>query len=284
MRRRRIEGSLNNDNGNEESPMSQLEYGSLITLANGSTSQWLDTNGSGGAGLNVTTASSPNRDNGSGSWLILSDQGRGGAVYHGDIVHLINGWSNFQGAWLDTNGWSVVQESIAVATAPNWNRDTGSGSWKISRVGGNSADPISLGDTIQLMNLYPDSQNTGWWLYADSGGVTANRKSADPGSQWVIQRGIRIQIAKHTHSDFIVLNESSSSATFYFANGDARTVALDTAGVITGHDISPAAGAHGYTSVDGTISLIHGGTVGGTFLYPDIKRAGDSWGSEGATR
>lgn len=82
--------------------------------------------------LCVSVASGSNRDNGSGTWRIITDSS-GGEVKEGELVRLLNGFNNFQGGFLDTRGLGCQDNILCVSTSVSWNRDTGSTTWRFQR-------------------------------------------------------------------------------------------------------------------------------------------------------
>ena len=128
----------------------------------------------------VSTNTNPNRDNGSGSWKIVSATGKadGSPLLYGDKIHLLN---MYPGAgYLDSYGFikdmpafaSYVSggSKIGVFTTQSKNRDNGSGTW-IVKSASSKADgtPVNQSDNIYLQNGYPNSG------YLDiNGSVTEN--------------------------------------------------------------------------------------------------------------
>jgi hypothetical protein len=92
---------------------------------------YLDTRTAGCEGnlLCVSTAETSNRDQGSGTWRIITDSS-GGNVQEDEVVHLLNGYANFTGGFLDTRGAGCKENLYCVSTSENWNRDTGSTYWR----------------------------------------------------------------------------------------------------------------------------------------------------------
>ena len=88
--------------------------------------------------LCVSTALSSNRDAGSGIWKISSAQGKaaGTPVENSALIHLQNGWNQYNGGFLDTRGYQKDYEQtgnhLCVSTALVNNRDLGSGTWKVA--------------------------------------------------------------------------------------------------------------------------------------------------------
>ncbi|HQU83535.1 MAG TPA: helix-turn-helix domain-containing protein [Pyrinomonadaceae bacterium] len=112
----------------------------------------------------VSTHQNPNRENGSGSWKIVSARGKkdGEPLLYGDKIHL---QSTFPDAgFLDNCGWIVDMgifkafvnyEKFAVFTTAEKNRDRGTGTWT---VGSNSefvGNPVLEGHSITLENGFP---------------------------------------------------------------------------------------------------------------------------------
>ncbi|MBL7703230.1 MAG: hypothetical protein JNM14_13345 [Ferruginibacter sp.] len=114
----------------------------------------------------VLTHKNPNRDNGSGSWEILSAEGKenGAPLLYGDKVYLKN---KYPGAgYLDTC-WPIKdlpvykailddKKSVGVFTSGSNNRDNGSGTWTVKP----SSDrfnrlPVHEGNPLFLENGYP---------------------------------------------------------------------------------------------------------------------------------
>lgn len=145
-----------------------LNYGDVIHLqnkwSNNYSGGFLDTRGyqkdfeKTGNYLCVSTATSSNRADGSGSWKVISASGKaeGTSVRVGDIVHLQNQWNNGNGGFLDTRGYQKDFEKtgnfLCVSTSKSDNRDSGSGTWKISSPGKANGSSISSNSDIQLQN------------------------------------------------------------------------------------------------------------------------------------
>lgn len=78
---------------------------------------------------------------------------------YGDVIHLQNGWRNFEGGFLDTRGYQKHFEKtgnhLCVSTATDKNRDGGSGTWLIvSATGKAFGTPVLVGDDIHLENAW----------------------------------------------------------------------------------------------------------------------------------
>ncbi len=78
----------------------------------------------------VSTATSNNRDSGSGTWRIITDSA-GGEVQEDESVHLLNGYGDWKGGFLDTRGAGCEDNLYCVSTSVNWNRDGGSTHWRL---------------------------------------------------------------------------------------------------------------------------------------------------------
>ncbi|MEM9819671.1 MAG: RICIN domain-containing protein [Bacteroidota bacterium] len=147
--------------------MTPLNYGDVVNLKNGwnkNKGGFLDTRGyqkdfeKTGNFLCVSTAKKSNRDGGSGSWKVLSATGKadGTPVLVGDVVHLQNQW-NKNGGYLDTRGYQKDFEKtgnhLCVSTSKEKNRDSGSGTWKITSAKGLSVGtPLTKNSSIHLQN------------------------------------------------------------------------------------------------------------------------------------
>jgi len=125
--------------GNKDFSIPQpLTYGSFIYIKNGY-NNWnggfLDVRGNNCEGNYrcVSTAIVEDRDNGSGTWKIISASGKaeGTPVAALDIIHLKNQWNNGNGGYLDICGAGCEGNTFCVSTATTSNRNNGSGTWKI---------------------------------------------------------------------------------------------------------------------------------------------------------
>lgn len=95
---------------------------------------------------------------------------------YGDRVHLRNGYNNWAGGYLDTNGHSTDSGGkYAVSTAESATRGAGTGTWEIlSATGKATGTPVVSGDVIQLRNLYGGDGG-----YLDTNGhATTDQKNA----------------------------------------------------------------------------------------------------------
>ncbi|MGW7066830.1 hypothetical protein ACWGII_15325 [Streptomyces sp. NPDC054855] len=163
----------------------ELKYGEQIHLQNGYNGWqggYLDTNGhssASGGKYQVSTAETPARGKGTGTWEILSASGKGAGqpVVSGDVVYLRNLYGG-DGGYLDTNGHaSDVQKTAGakfdVATSEARDRAAGTGRWRIFAQTSTPADQyVRAGDVVHL-----------WNLYGDNGGFleTNNHSTADGG-------------------------------------------------------------------------------------------------------
>lgn len=127
--------------------MSQTElvYGGKYHIQNGWakwTGGFLDTRGMGCQSnlLCVSTSKDNNRDNGSGTWVILSATGKsnGTQVVSGDVIILQNQYDNGKGGFLDTREYlkntdnKAIKNHLAVSTSSTRDRSSGSTSWTIT--------------------------------------------------------------------------------------------------------------------------------------------------------
>ncbi len=111
--------------------------------------------------LCVSTATSNNRANGSGTWRISSASGNaaGTAVTENSQIHLQNGWENFAGGYLDTRGYqrdyAKTGNHLCVSTATSNNRGGGSGTWRVTKVTRNTlhaGEKLGTGDKLVSAN------------------------------------------------------------------------------------------------------------------------------------
>ncbi len=110
----------------------------------------------------VSTHRNPDRDNGSGSWEIVSASGKnkGEPLAVGDRVHLGNMYPN--AGYLDVCGWTehlpvfekFADQTGAVFTTRSPNRDNGTGTWIIRSSNGEDGTPIFEGDSIAIESSY----------------------------------------------------------------------------------------------------------------------------------
>jgi len=78
----------------------------------------------------VSTATTTNRDSGSGTWRIIPNSGNGGQILKNQPVVLLNGYAGFRGGFLDTRGAGCQDNAFCVSTTGSVNRDSGSTIWK----------------------------------------------------------------------------------------------------------------------------------------------------------
>ncbi|AOP47995.1 hypothetical protein ACH4Q6_35525 [Streptomyces lydicus] len=144
----------------------ELKYGDKLALQNGYNNWaggYLDTNSTSsaaGALYKVSTAPTPTRGPGTGTWQILSTAGKatGQLVQSGDVVYLRNLYGN--GSYLDTNGGAATAQQAAgglyaVTTSPNQDRAPGTGRWQIFAQTSTPTDKnVRAGDVLLLWNLY----------------------------------------------------------------------------------------------------------------------------------
>ncbi len=158
------------------SKKTQIKIGSIVNLRNQSSDEagYLD---AWGAVKNkpefsivptetmfVSTHPNPNRDNGSGSWEIVSAAQKrdGETLVFGDKIHLRSMYPD--GGYLDNCGWIkdmpvfkkfVKIQKFAVFTAYSEDRDNGTGTWIISSDDKFDGDSVLEGDGIALENNFP---------------------------------------------------------------------------------------------------------------------------------
>ncbi|MER7568762.1 hypothetical protein ABTZ93_38340 [Streptomyces sp. NPDC097941] len=158
----------------------ELKFGDQIHLQNGYNGWaggYLDTNGhssDGGAKYAVSTADSPTRAEGTGTWQILSATGKavGANVVSGDLVHLRNLYGG-DGGYLDTNGHATADQKNSgakynVLTSKDQDRAPGTGRWRLFAQASSPGDQhVRPGDVIHLWNTYGDN---GGFLETNGGG------------------------------------------------------------------------------------------------------------------
>lgn len=115
----------------------------------------------------VSTHKNPNRDDGSGSWKIISADGKsdGEPLAVGDRIHLKNMYPH--AGYLDTCGWTehlrvfinFSEQTAAVSTTMPADRDNGSGTWTVRSAIEPDRSPVLEGDNIALeSNLNMDDR------------------------------------------------------------------------------------------------------------------------------
>lgn len=110
----------------------------------------------------VSTHVAPNRDNGSGSWEIVSANGKsnGEPLVVGDRVHLMNMYP--EAGYLDACGWTehlrvfekFTDQTGAVFTTRSPDRDNGTGTWIIRSAALEDGTPVFEGDNIAIESSY----------------------------------------------------------------------------------------------------------------------------------
>lgn len=163
-----------------------LFYGRTYRLQNGYNNWkggYLDTRGA-GCDSNVycvSTASTFDRDSGSGTWLILSGNGKanGQAVLPGDDVYLVNQYGSK--AYLDTRNSGCNDNALCVSVASSSNRDNGSGTWKLLPNTGTST-AITEGQSIHLLNGY--QHFGGGFLDTRGAGCQSNLYCVSTSNMW----------------------------------------------------------------------------------------------------
>ena len=98
---------------------------------------FLDVNGSAPAGnlYDVSTARKNDRQTGSGRWRVFAETSSpiDGKVRVGDTVRFLNGYSDWNGGFLDVNGGAPGGNLYSVSTSRYSNRQTGSGTWRFAK-------------------------------------------------------------------------------------------------------------------------------------------------------
>ncbi|MGB8938805.1 MAG: hypothetical protein WCD21_00975 [Streptomyces sp.] len=141
---------------------------------------YLDTNGGSsqsGSLYGVSTADTPTRGKGTGTWEIISATGKntGEQVLSGDVIHLRNLYAN-DGGYLDTNGGAGPDQTAAAKYDVTTHKDkdrasAGTASWRIFAQTSAPADQfVRTNDIVILWNLYSP---TGSFLETN-GGTTAS--------------------------------------------------------------------------------------------------------------
>ncbi|EYF07034.1 hypothetical protein [Chondromyces apiculatus] len=137
-----------------------LIYGQTYSIKNGHasfTGGYLDVRGSGCKEnkLCVSTSVTSTRDNGSGTWKILSATGKqdGTQVMNGDLVHLFNMYAG-NGGYLDVRGSGCNGNKLCVSTSESSGRDSNSGTWRISVDAGVGTGPVTESQDVHFLNAY----------------------------------------------------------------------------------------------------------------------------------
>ncbi|MBK8809424.1 MAG: transcriptional regulator [Acidobacteria bacterium] len=110
----------------------------------------------------VSTHRSPDRENGSGSWEIVSESGKsdGDPLVVGDRIHLKNMYPD--AGYLDACGWvehlrvfeKFTDHTGAVFTTKSPNRDNGTGVWIVRSATLEDGTPVFEGDSIAIESSY----------------------------------------------------------------------------------------------------------------------------------
>jgi len=112
----------------------------------------------------VSTHKYPNRENGSGSWEIVSATGKTNnePLVYGDKIHLRSRHPDAD--YLDNCGWIIDMpiykdfvgvEKFAVFTTYSKDRDNGTGTWIVKSDAESDGSPVLEGDDIALENGFP---------------------------------------------------------------------------------------------------------------------------------
>ncbi|KAA2262170.1 hypothetical protein F0L68_12780 [Solihabitans fulvus] len=115
--------------------------GDVVYLRNlyGGDGGYLDTNSSGNPGSKFGVSTSPGKDRapGSGRWRVFAETSSpiDSKVREADRVHLLNGWDNWSGGFLDTNGGdaNAAGSKYGVSTSDYTDRAAGSGTWRFAK-------------------------------------------------------------------------------------------------------------------------------------------------------
>lgn len=98
----------------------------------------LDTCGHADCGGNkylVSTSPAKDRAAGTGRWRVFAESSSptDSKVREGDLVHLLNGYDDWNGGFLDTCGGGPTGGKYGVSTSGYINRSEGTGTWKVSK-------------------------------------------------------------------------------------------------------------------------------------------------------
>lgn len=156
-----------------------IRFGSVVNLQNISRSSYLDSRGrvqdkpqfkGSPERVFVSTYPSVNRHWGSGSWRVISADGKpsGAPLSYGDRVHLLNLYPGV--GYLDTcsrahdfTPFKDLPDAYGVFTYGGPDRDHGSGTWIVESVGNKpSGSGVLEGDSLALRNAFPGAG----YLYA----------------------------------------------------------------------------------------------------------------------
>lgn len=154
--------------GNAPAPSrNAIVYGKTYHIQNGYLNYqggYLDVCGVANCGpnrYNVSCGPSKNRSSNSGSWKILSAQGKanGTPVMDGDKVRLLNMYDGGKGGYLDVCGRVECNKQLYdCSTSPNGDRDgVRTSTWTIATL---QSGPVDINEMVQFRSEY----NTAWWL------------------------------------------------------------------------------------------------------------------------
>jgi len=143
-----------------------LKYGDKVHLQNGYDSWkggYLDTCGHDTTGnkYGVSTADSPTRAEGTGTWEISSATGKavGAEVLTGDVIYLRNLYGG-DGGYLDTCGHATGEATgnkYEVSTSAGKDRAAGTGRWRVFAESSSPNDTkVREGDLVHILNGYKD--------------------------------------------------------------------------------------------------------------------------------
>jgi hypothetical protein len=161
----------------QPSSTTTLIYGKTYHIQNGYANWgggYLDTCGNAtGNKYDVSTANTPTRAQGTGTWKIVSASGKqnGTPVLVGDVIYLQNQYQG-DGGYLDTCNHDTTGNKYDVSTANTPTRAQGTGTWKIISSGNQNGTPVLLNDVIYLQNQY---QGDGGYLDVRGNATTGNK-------------------------------------------------------------------------------------------------------------
>lgn len=76
-------------------------------------------------------------------------------LIYGKVYHILNGYNQWKGGFLDTRGSGCEGNFLCVSTAAGFDRDSGSGSWQIlSATGKADGEAVQANDLIHLLNQH----------------------------------------------------------------------------------------------------------------------------------
>ncbi|GAB3213469.1 hypothetical protein SAMN02745673_04535 [Marinactinospora thermotolerans DSM 45154] len=98
-------------------------------------------------------------------------------IRYGGLIHLQNGYNNWAGGYLDTNGHRPAPAKYGVSTADTPTRGAGTGTWEVLSATGKAAGSlVNSGDVIYLRNLYQDDGG-----YLDTNGHASDAQKQSGG-------------------------------------------------------------------------------------------------------